>query len=101
MTGIDMASEFRGQYASREEANTILAAHGGDLSVMAEEIFPQHGITGIPLLMAGRGDVILLDQPNGYALAIVDMDGIHAICPSIKGLVLVPLKTGLKAWRVP
>jgi hypothetical protein len=107
LTGIDLAADFRGKYDSLLTAVKAMAAF---VRVQAEEdlveavavkIAEHFQIEEVPVLMAQRGDVVLLDSPLGKGLGLVGLRGTHAHCTGADGLVDVPLPECLRAWRIP
>lgn len=94
MTGVDYAAAFRGLYSTREEAEQILAERGGLENIVSELLGPP-----IELPFAQRGDVVIREEDEGFALGIVL--GTVAAFTGGAGLVFLPtLTSGLKAWRV-
>ena len=101
MTGVDWASQWRGQYKDAESARGLLASRGHQhLSDLATECL------GHPLddPQGQRGNVVAI-QPSrqigalGEALGIVMSD--LAVAPAARrGLVFVPRSQWLKEWRV-
>ena len=99
MTGEDIAARFRG-YSGKEEMLATLETHGGVESI-AETVMKEHGCGEIPIALAGRGDMSMLDTPDGPTMAIVDMDGIHAAACSAKGWRPVNIKQhATRTWRI-
>lgn len=99
MTGHDPAYDFRGLYASAEDAGFALQDIGaGDVAGTVAEIL------GAPLptvMKAQRGDIVMFQTPAGDALGVVDLTGtfFFAVTPD-KGLVRIPLRRAASAWRV-
>ena len=101
ITGVDVAAAFRG-YRTHEEATSIVQSFGG-FAEMCDAIASKFGVPEVRLSFAQRGDLVLVQiDENSFALAIVDMDGIHAVTPGQYGLLSIGLlgKTCLKAWRI-
>lgn len=102
MTGFDMALDFRGKYDSALSAARVMKKFaGGGVEELAAKVASQNDIVEIPLLMAQRGDVVLLNSPLGYGLGILGLHGhlVHAAGPD--RLTMVPLKDCFRAWRIP
>lgn len=97
ITGSDPAAQWRRKYASKEEAVELLKAHGGVRGIITEGlgIEPHHEI-----MKAMRGDVAMINTPEGHAAGIVDDSGQFIAAPNYggKGLVRVPLAAALKIW---
>jgi len=109
MTGFDLAIDFRSKYDSALSAIRAMQEFVSDSSVenshlvgaVAARIAAQHEIKEIPVLMAQRGDVALVLAARGESLGIVSLRGDSVLSPGEKGLVALPLKMALKAWRIP
>lgn len=94
LTGRDFAESFRGRYSTRAEAVALLGARGGLEAVVT-------GFLGQPLptaLLARRGDVVMVETPEGRALGICV--GQKAACAGPQGLTFVPMPGWLSGWRV-
>lgn len=97
MTGYDPAAHFRGHYTTLIGAKRALTKYGaGDLESTAAEKFGEP----CSLLMARRGDPVLVPCPEGVALALVDMTGRRAVTTAQEGLVSYRMENWVKAWRV-
>lgn len=101
LTGTDPAAEFRGTYTTaRGAAKVIRTAGGGDLGDLASQLAARHGFAEVAPLFARRGDVVLVQTSAGFALAVVDLDGTHALAPGVEAAVRVPLAECRRAWRI-
>lgn len=99
MTGTDIAANFR-DYHTKKDMLSTLEDHGG-VEAIVECVMQEYDCEEISIKLAGRGDMVMLDIVSGHTLAIVDMDGIHAIAPGAKGWERVPIKANARrAWRV-
>jgi hypothetical protein len=99
ITGIDPARAFRGKYTTKTGAYGALKRFaGGGLAATAEKITAGLGWPEIPVLMARRGDVGLVNTDEGEALAICI--GARWATQGAAGLVYLSIKSGLRAWRV-
>jgi hypothetical protein len=112
LTGVDLAEDFRGQYDSLLSAVRVMKKFIGQeptssdeefhlVEAVAEKVAANFGLEEVPVLMAQRGDVLLLDSPLGKGLAILGLRGTHAHCAGPDGTVDVPLQECLRAWRIP
>jgi hypothetical protein len=123
LTGVDLAADFRGKYDSLLSAVRAMKRFTTEVTEVTEEItkLPNyqitnsedpvemvaikiariHGIEEVPVLMAQRGDILLLDSPLGKGLGILGLRGTHVHCAGPDGVVDVPLKECLRAWRIP
>ena len=96
MTGIDPAENLRG-YDSQRGASARLRRQGG-IEKLAETRARRHGWPEIPPATAQRGDIVLVEDTNGRALAVVE--GRWVLQPAEQGLAARPLSAGLRAWRI-
>jgi hypothetical protein len=94
-TGVDPAAELRG-YASREEAETIIARYGSltalVTALMGEPIEPA---------FAQRGDIVLSEIPSvqgGESIGVCM--GAFCAFPDAVGLRMHPRTVAKLAWRV-
>jgi hypothetical protein len=112
LTDVDLAQDFRGQYdslLSAVRAMKTFTAAGSEspdeeldlVEAVAVKIATQFGIEEVPVLMAQRGDVLLLDSRPGKGLGILGLRGTHAHCAGLDGVVDVPLHECFRAWRIP
>ncbi len=95
MTGTDLAEGLRGKYASFKGSLRVIKEQG--FKDLAELLDSKLGVQ-IPVKMAKRGDVVLLKTDKQKAAGIVA--GANAVAAGVDGVVLVPMKNWLLAWRV-
>lgn len=96
MTGTDPAAQWRGRWSSAEEAYAILNAEfGGDLAAAVDSVLGER--LGGPAF-AQRGDVVMVDTPNGLALGVCA--GSYHVAPWRTGLVALRFSQALAAWRI-
>jgi hypothetical protein len=103
MTGIDGAAPFRGRYRTARGATLALRRFaGGGLAEAAAAICATHGWPAVPVTLAQRGDLVLLDTAEGPALGLVDLTGRQAVKAGQDGLQALPLDAPsvLKAWSI-
>lgn len=97
MTGTDFAARYRGKYKTRRGAMSLLKKiDGGGVQEAAARAL------GAPLahrLTARRGDVALIDTPDGDALGICTGCWIVVPRPD-EGLASFPIGAARLAWRV-
>lgn len=104
-TGLDPAAKmFRGKYRDALGAARLVRKHGG-VEAIAAQVCAAHGWPELltPSL-AQRGDVVGTRQLN-EKLAGFDMElgiciGADAAFTGLEGLVFLPLKDCVRAWRV-
>lgn len=102
MTGADLAAGFA--YATRTEADALMAAHGG-VRGLAGEVAAAHGLQAVAPAFAQRGDpaVVRVPLPDGTeadALGVVDLSGRFVRAPARVGWALVPRAAIAAAWRI-
>lgn len=116
MTGVDLATDFRWQYATALSATRkmqkfltqinadhpeINADGKGLLEKVAEKIAAAHGMEEVVVSLAARGDVVLFDtEEHGPALGIIDMSGVQGVFASAAGVEQIPATECRRAWRV-
>lgn len=95
MTGEDFAAPFRGRYDTALGSVRALKMMG--YASLEEYVI---AVLGEPINAntAGRGDVVMVDTPEGKALGVVA--GIEAAVAGVNGLVLMPRDSWLSAWRI-
>lgn len=101
MTGIDVASTLRG-YTNRTEAFRRIAALCGQttMEAVAGYIAAAHGIPEAPILLAQRGDAVMLRSGRRSSLGIVAMHGTEILTPYRSGLLRLPLSHAHRAWHI-
>ncbi|MEN7529345.1 hypothetical protein [Cupriavidus sp. DL-D2] len=93
MTGTDPGERWRGLYSTEKGARRVLRDNGG-VSGLATLIL---GPPVVPA-SAGRGDVVLIDTPEGNALALCIGDRIAA--QGVGGIEFHPIAAAKAAWKV-
>jgi hypothetical protein len=101
MTGVDVAVELRG-YKNRVEAFAAIKTLCGTATMEAvgDYLAAQNGIPEVPILMAQRGDPVMLRHGRRSSLGIVSMFSIEILTPSKDGLLRLPLSHATKAWHI-
>ena len=98
-TGQDFAAPFRGRYKSAVGAARVLKKFsGGGLEATAEKIARDEGHAEVAPLMAQRGDMVLVEAEAGPALGVCL--GEAAAVAGQEGMIMVPARSWLRAWRV-
>lgn len=98
MTGHDFAEEYRDKYETKEQAYELLKKFGfKDLLQLAKK---KGGKPYENLNFAKRGDVVLIQNEEGYSLAIIDLTGRTALTTGKDGLIKVDRGRWLKAWSI-
>lgn len=101
LTGTDLAKKYRRKYHTKAGAYAALKKFaGGGLEAIAVKIATEHDMQEVPVRMAQRGDIVLLEATEGPTLAVVCLDGTHVTAPGPTGLVRWPVEKGRRAWRV-
>lgn len=93
MTGVDPGARWRGLYASEKGARRLLRDNGGVIG-LATLAF------GAPFVaaLAGRGDVVLIDTPDGDALALCV--GNVTAAQGMNGIEFQPITAAKVAWKI-
>jgi cell wall-associated NlpC family hydrolase len=69
ITGIDPGADLRGRYTTALGAARVLKPLGG-VEQIAEDRCKANGWAEIPLLMAQRGDIAIIDTEHGPAVGV-------------------------------
>ncbi|MGO4815256.1 hypothetical protein AB4156_37720 [Cupriavidus sp. 2MCAB6] len=93
MTGADPGARWRGLYSSEKGARRVLRDNGG-VSGIASLVLG----SPVPVALAGRGDVVLVDTPHGEALALC-LGGLIA-AQGQEGIEFHPMTAAKAAWKV-
>ena len=93
MTGTDPGARWRGLYLSEKGARRVLRDNGG-VRGLASLILGEP----IPPPLAGRGDVVLIDTPDGEALALCI--GANIAAQGATGIEFHPPSAAKAAWKV-
>lgn len=89
VTGEDLAAPWRGCYATEDEANAILADHGGVIALVSSVLGDP-----FPIGHARRADVVMGPVAPGFCL------GTHAAFMGEDGLSFRPLHQCRLTWRI-
>lgn len=94
MTGVDMASDWRGRYATMRGGLRVLRKAGFDDHVaLAAAHFPE-----VTPLLAQPGDLAVVPTDDGPALGVVQGEAVYVLGP--RGLGLVSILSAVRAFRV-
>ena len=93
LTGNDPAHDLRGTYGNKDEADAVLAVHGGLAALCDARFGPR-----VPVKLAQRGCIVLFDTPDGEALGV--LDGPHIVGAGELGTVRYRAARAQIAWRV-
>lgn len=97
MTGVDMASEYRGRYTTLLGGIRLLKKAGfADHAELAASLFEE-----IPVARAGVGDIAAIEEDGQIALGIVQGPRIYVLRPDNAGIGTVGLLDAKRAFRVP
>lgn len=95
MTGLDLATGFRGSYHSASGAQRALKRAGyADLVALAANFFEE-----TTPMMAGAGDIAAFETPDGWALGVVVGERVTVLGPD--GLGSLDRLDAAKAFRIP
>jgi len=97
LIGVDILAEYRGAYATEEEADVILQAEGG-LDGLLTRLGLLFGLTECAPARAKRGDLVLVHAGNQAMAGIVT--GTAVAVTGADGVQFVPLRCIQRAWVV-
>lgn len=93
ITGVDPGARWRGLYSSEKGARRLMRDNGG-VAGLASLAFGSPA----PGALAGRGDVVLIDTPDGEALALCIGGQIAA--QGWAGIEFHSASTAKATWRI-
>ena len=96
MTGRDFLAEYRGRYATEEQAEALMGE--GGITAFLPRVMAAFGAVAVPPAEAQRGDVALIGLENQLVCGVVT--GPHIAAPGARGLAFVPLRRATMAWGV-
>lgn len=96
LVGFDPSVEFR-CYHDAKSALKLLKEEGG-VEVIAVNVCQQWGWPECPPLQAQRGDVVLMDTPQGAAMGICL--GSRCAFPGVDGITFKLTGEVRRAWRI-
>jgi hypothetical protein len=99
MTGTDLALQFRTKYRTRLGALRRLNINRGGVAAIASAVMIAYRCPEIAIRAAGRGDVILLQMPEGDILGLVSLNGTF-VAAADRGFIEVPRALARRAWRI-
>jgi uncharacterized protein DUF6950 len=101
-TGQDWAASVRGRYRSRAELLTLAERLTGERSVYALGSQVLSGLPSVPVGFAQRGDVLAIARAGGRdcSFGVLSLDGRHIWAAARLGLMRLPLRLAVGAWRV-
>jgi len=100
ITGTDVYAWFRGRYRDERGAYVALRRFaGGDVPEAVAKIAADVGAPEILPELAGRGDVVLIDTPDGPAMAICLGATVTTVLKPA-GLAFLPRGVITRAWKV-
>jgi hypothetical protein len=107
-TGVDIASDFRGQYSDRRSAFSLIRTVTGGMTIAdaAAWCAAKHGLVEYEHpLCAQRGDLVVMrqnadDTDDQLIAGVVHLNGKHLISTGENGLVRVSILNVVRAWKV-
>ena len=101
--GPDLGDAWSGSYATEDGARGAIEQYGRDLEAAMDVVCAGAGLVEMPNpCAASRGDLIVLyhrQYTAGRALAAICI-GRDAAAATTKGILLLPMRLAVKAWRV-
>jgi hypothetical protein len=111
MTGIDIASDFRGLYHDEASAmaaiENVTGVKGGTIEDAAAYCANKHQLTEWKQVMyAQRGDLVVYEDADRLVAGVIHLSGRHVIAPGDHGLKKILIHDGKttplkRAWHVP
>lgn len=103
ITGVDIASDFRGKYTDKVSAfRAIKQITGGStVSDAAAYCAAKHGLVELQYpLMAQRGDLVIVEEAGELIAGVVHLNGRHVVLVGEEGLKRQSIRNVKRAWRV-
>jgi hypothetical protein len=104
ITGVDIASDFRGKYSTEEEAFALIKFLTGGTTAADAAAFcaKKHNLKEWPRpLCAQRGDLVAFKAPSGFLVSgLVHLNGRHVVAMGHDGLYRFPISGIDRAWHV-
>lgn len=105
ITGVDIASDFRGKYQDEATAmksiQDITGVENGTVEDAAEYCAKKNGLQELKHpLTAWRGDLVVVIDAGRVISGIVHLNGRHVVAVGEKGLKRLPITAIKRAWRV-
>lgn len=101
ITGQDVATQFRGTYATEDDAYEVIQTFAGaGLHALAEKIADTFKFVEVEANFAQRGDAALCEETERNVLGVIDFSGRSVMIAGIKGVVKRPLSCIKRAWRI-
>lgn len=103
ITGVDIASDFRGKYHDKAGAMAAIATIAGGTTVAdaAAWCAQKHGLTEWPRpLFARRGDLVVFENDSAELVAgLVHLSGRHIVAVAESGLFRFPISAVKRSWH--
>ncbi len=102
ITGVDLAMSLRGKYSSMIQAHDLVddLTEGSGMLYLYDVIAGHHNIKQVPLLLAHRGDAVIITLKEGPVLGIIGLDGMYACFAGPDGIAKVLVRDCDKAWSI-
>jgi hypothetical protein len=102
MTGVDVAAPLRGRYTNRKQAFEAIKALCGSASMeaLANYLSSEHGLPQVRVLLAQRGDPVVLRTGQRSSLGIVDLVPGYLLTPYRDGLLRLPLSCASRTFHI-
>ena len=102
ITGVDIASSFRGKYYDEASAMAVIASTTGGTTVAdaAAWCAKKHGLAELAYpLMAQRGDLCVFEDSGRLVAGLIHLDGRHIVAAGEQGLRRIPITEIVRAWH--
>lgn len=103
LTGVDIASDFRGRYTDQTSAFALIKEITGGTSVADAAAYcaEKHGLTEWKFpLQAQRGDLVVVKNGENVIAGVVDSSGKFVAAMGDSTIVRIPLRQIQRAWKV-
>lgn len=103
ITGVDIASDFRGKYTDETSAFALIKSVTGGTTVADAAAYcaTKYGMTeNTHPLMAKRGDLVVIQNGSNLIAGVVHLNGREVVTTGPDGLVVLPITKVVRSWSV-
>ncbi len=102
ITGVDLVMSLRGKYSSMKQGHDLIddLTEGKGMLHFYDVTAKQYNIKDVPLLLAHRGDAVIITLEEGPVLGVIGLDGMYACFAGPDGIEKVLVRDCDKAWSI-
>jgi hypothetical protein len=96
-TGANPVDQLAGRYTTETGMRRILTR---DYDGSLQAFWSAQLGAPVPVTMAGRGDIVVVDHDGTQASGVVDLSGERVATLGLDGLEFLPIASAVAAWKV-